>query len=351
MKRITVRIIGLSLALLAAGLCASLYSRPAASSSAPRIALDREAHDWGKVPPLSTVETKITLKNTGSQLLTVKRVSTSCGCTKPTLDAESLRRGEETRMAVSLTIPEKPGPVRHFIRIETNDPSRPKVEVNLFATSWSGIQTAPDAVRILDVGPQEEAVTGVQLYSPDRSVFRVLRAFGTISSMDVEVECPGVSLPVHRIRVRYRGIRAAGLESGRLFVLTDKAECPTVVVPVLVEIRGPVLVDPKELQLESGEIGTSVRRSLLVRARGSPRAVAVDNVRASSPWEARLQSARTVGSGATILDVELKRASASRDEDGELLISLASPERTLLHVPLLVRGWRASVGRGSNDAR
>lgn len=83
-------------------------------------------HDWGTVTAsnstseVPSVKATIPLTNTGTSMLKVKEVRTSCGCTSAPLDKDSLAPGETTNLNVSLNLPNSNGPIEKFITIFTN---------------------------------------------------------------------------------------------------------------------------------------------------------------------------------------------------------------------------------------
>ncbi len=78
-----------------------------------------------------------TVKNSGSKLLVIDRVSTSCGCTQAKIDKERLDTGEQTELHVTfnpqLMEEEVKGKVSRIIFIDSNDPENPSSEVKLTA--------------------------------------------------------------------------------------------------------------------------------------------------------------------------------------------------------------------------
>ena len=91
----------------------------------PRLSMPT-VHDWGTVTAsnstseVSAVKATIPLTNTGTSMLKVKEVRTSCGCTSAPLDKDSLAPGETTNLNVSLNLPNSNGPIEKFITIFTN---------------------------------------------------------------------------------------------------------------------------------------------------------------------------------------------------------------------------------------
>ena len=105
----------------------------------PRIAVEPKEFDFGEVEFGKVVKQAFTIKNTGNGLLEIKRVSTSCACTKAKIDKEKLGPDEEAELLVTYDagamgrkiIGKK---LERFIFIKSNDPKNPQVEVVIKAT-------------------------------------------------------------------------------------------------------------------------------------------------------------------------------------------------------------------------
>lgn len=108
------------------------------SYSGPMVLIEPKTFDFGEVEFGKVVEHAFKVKNAGSKILKISRVSTSCGCTKATVGKEKLEQGEETELLVTYdsgamgkgVIGEK---IERFVYIKSNDPKSPQVEVTIYA--------------------------------------------------------------------------------------------------------------------------------------------------------------------------------------------------------------------------
>lgn len=113
-------------------LLAALLAPPAAAG--PRLAVDPEGFDFGEVRQQRTVSKEFRLVNFGDAALEILRISTSCGCTVVEAGERRVAAGESTRLRVELETREDRGPVVRTVLIETDDPDRPRVTLELRAT-------------------------------------------------------------------------------------------------------------------------------------------------------------------------------------------------------------------------
>lgn len=101
----------------------------------PQIVVDRKLHDFGEVPQFGgKVETTFTVSNTGTEVLEIGTLTTSCSCTSATIDNAAIKPGESAVMTVVFDPNFHAEPLDVFKRtvfITTNDPNDPEAEVSV----------------------------------------------------------------------------------------------------------------------------------------------------------------------------------------------------------------------------
>lgn len=104
----------------------------------PQIALDNEWFDLGEVVNGEIVSWDLSVRNEGEAPLVIEAVSTSCGCTKATLDPMTIPPGESGNLHIEFDSgahgPELTGELIRQVFIASNDPERSEVKVEFVAT-------------------------------------------------------------------------------------------------------------------------------------------------------------------------------------------------------------------------
>ncbi len=128
MRRILlfVMIAGMPL-LCAAATTGSLKAYAQEEESGPRV------WDFGKIPAGTKAQHVFVFKNEGAQKLTIKNVSTSCGCTASKVDKTELKPGEETEINVTFNSSAYNGPVKQFVYVNTDSTTEPLVRFTVKA--------------------------------------------------------------------------------------------------------------------------------------------------------------------------------------------------------------------------
>lgn len=103
-----------------------------------KIVVEPKTFDFDEVEFGQVVEHVFEVRNEGGGALEIKRVSTSCGCTKAKVDKERLEPGEKAELLVTYDsgamgkqiIGKK---VERFVYLRSNDPGNPQEEVTIYA--------------------------------------------------------------------------------------------------------------------------------------------------------------------------------------------------------------------------
>lgn len=97
----------------------------------PKAVVKPMAFDFGTIIQDSVVTTYFVITNEGADLLKIKKVSASCGCTAAISEKNELKRGESTKIKVTFDSNGKSGKQAKSVYIETNDPKNPTITLAL----------------------------------------------------------------------------------------------------------------------------------------------------------------------------------------------------------------------------
>ena len=106
----------------------------AAQARGPRIRVEPDGFDFGRVLPERMLRKEFRLRNLGDSPLVIERISRSCGCTEATTDVSTLEPGESTPLRVTMRTPTAPGAIQNEVLVRSNDAESPTLEIRLRAT-------------------------------------------------------------------------------------------------------------------------------------------------------------------------------------------------------------------------
>ena len=87
---------------------------------------DRTNHDFGDIAQGQPQTAEFVVTNTGSEILLITDVKSSCGCTAAQHDTGPIGAGESTTITATYNA-KKPGPFRKTVKVSTNRQDSPIV--------------------------------------------------------------------------------------------------------------------------------------------------------------------------------------------------------------------------------
>jgi hypothetical protein len=97
----------------------------------PKAVVQQKVHDFGDVKQGESVNTNFIVSNSGGDLLEIKDVRATCGCTVAKPDNNKLNPGESTKIGVTFNSKGRRGHQEKHIRVTTNDPENKEVVLTI----------------------------------------------------------------------------------------------------------------------------------------------------------------------------------------------------------------------------
>jgi hypothetical protein len=120
-------------ALAAAALLLAALAAPARAE--PRLAVEPQSYDFGRVRPGKLFRQSFTLGNYGSSTLALASALGDCECLRiEGPERRTLEPGESTKLVVVFASRRYRGRVERKLTLRSNDPERPLLEVPIAAT-------------------------------------------------------------------------------------------------------------------------------------------------------------------------------------------------------------------------
>ncbi|OHA16141.1 MAG: hypothetical protein A3A10_00370 [Candidatus Tagabacteria bacterium RIFCSPLOWO2_01_FULL_42_9] len=105
----------------------------------PKIEIFPNIFDFGEIEFGKIVEHSFRVKNSGNEILEIKRVATSCACTTAKISKKEINPGEEAELLVNYDTaamgkgPHGRGKQERIIYVKSGDPLNPQVEIMIYA--------------------------------------------------------------------------------------------------------------------------------------------------------------------------------------------------------------------------
>ncbi len=170
----------------------------------PRVEFKEESWNFGRIKQGEVVAHEFVFKNTGSDVLVVKNVTTSCGCTAALVSEREILPGKEGKLSVSFDSRGYAGRVIKYVYFESNDPRNPRKELKIEVE----VETGP-APRI-EIEPYNLDLGLVLEGEPAEAEIKV-RNSGQLE-LTIDIDYPGVNFMVGGKSIRFPYRIPAGRE-------------------------------------------------------------------------------------------------------------------------------------------
>ncbi|MDH3269285.1 MAG: DUF1573 domain-containing protein, partial [Ignavibacteria bacterium] len=114
----------------------------------PSLILQQTSFDFGDIKQGDKVSHTFVLTNNGGDLLKISDVKASCGCTAAAPEKNELTPGESTNLVVTFNSAGRMGKQSKTVRIYSNDPQNPEMQLSITGNVVSASQLSGVAPTI-----------------------------------------------------------------------------------------------------------------------------------------------------------------------------------------------------------
>lgn len=283
------------------------------ATSGPRLTLEMEEHEFGRLFSRDPVSVMLKFQNTGDAPLEILKVNTSCGCTTTKLDKMVYAPGESGQMEV-IYRPKAPGVASaKQVTIQSNDPTSPVTKFTIRGTLIEPAMLEPERLQLGQVRTGDSAEAVFTLTSPDVNV-EVLEIIDDSGLVEFEVRDGGKS-------------ENTAFPGKKLIVarLARKLPGGPLQIPVKVKVKATAQEGQEPV---ISELQCSILGHVLGDLENEPRFLRVPTAAANTPFEVRTLIYSQSGKAFTITkteitdnnisDVHVEIAEASKAETGKV---------------------------------
>ncbi len=239
-------------------------TQPAKSSqpgAGPRLEVDHDEWNFGEVWQGEQLSHEFKLTNVGDAPLEFIRIRTSCGCTMPSQPRSPLGPGESDTMTVKYDSNRKARHARQTVTLETNDPSRPEVVLQVVGEVRPVFEIKPTDglvfAQLLREAVEKRSVEITNLYTA--KVALKLAEGQELKSCSVEVKElePGMR---YEVTATTKPPLAVGRVQQNVKFTTGLPRMPEINLNVYWYVQPPVEVSPLKLFLSKASSKEMVRQ-------------------------------------------------------------------------------------------
>jgi len=264
MYRDVVKLIPVAALCLTAGLAG-------AQGAGPNMVVAEKIVDVGTVAQGEVVEVDFKIANEGNEILQVKAVRPTCGCTVADYDKE-IAAGGEGFVKAKLDTKDFSGPISKSILIMTNDPREPTVSVVIKADIRPFVEVLPRPLIRFNAVKSEPMTEKVVVVATERDRdFKVIKVTShvpflkpTVRELTGDEKVPGKPGKQFEVGVEIEDDAPVGPVSAKLTIYTDHPKAKEVVVKVYGVVRALIHVTPSQVQFGTVDAKAKAGRNLIV---------------------------------------------------------------------------------------
>ncbi|PIP20356.1 MAG: hypothetical protein COX40_05220 [Candidatus Omnitrophica bacterium CG23_combo_of_CG06-09_8_20_14_all_40_11] len=157
-------------------------------NKASQINIKPESWDFGKITEEGVLSRDFEVKNTGNDVLTIKNIATSCGCTTVSIPSKDISPGDSATLNVKIDtqqINSSGKSIRH-VYVESNDPQEPTKAISLTLELEAAKESKPLPNREIKVSHKAKIVSVPKISS--RKLYSLIKKGKKITVLDVREE-------------------------------------------------------------------------------------------------------------------------------------------------------------------
>ncbi len=231
---------------------------------APAITFESLEYDGGNAWEGEPVSHIYKFKNTGSAVLHINRVRTSCGCTAALVSQKEIKPGESGEIKATFNTKRYRGHQKKSIYVSSDDPKHSNLRLQLAVTVLTAAHLSPRSVNFREVTRGGEASQTVQVI-PDVTDLKItgVSASPDLFQAKIVSQPGGKDKEPGKIEITLNPQASVGRHSGSLIVKTDHPRAPQLTARLYARISGKLQYSPRMLLLtrpeESKEIKLTYR--------------------------------------------------------------------------------------------
>jgi len=233
-----------------------------AAGPAPEITFEKLVHDFGVIDPKSKNICEFKFTNTGKGMLKVeKKISSTCGCTVPTLKKENYAPGESGVIKVTFKANATPGAMAKRIHARTNDKKNPRVRLTIKAKVELQVRHSPKTLKLL-LKKENANCQEITIYSVNKKPFSIKKFKSTGDSITADFD-PLERKTKYVIQPKVDIQKLRKRLNGSLRITLDHPRCDTVSIPfkTLSEYK---ITPSSTLVIINAEPNTPVKREIWI---------------------------------------------------------------------------------------
>lgn len=261
-----------------AAACVICWVLPAPGQEWARKMFDTTSHDFGTVARGAKAEFRFTITNIYKEDVHILSVRSSCGCTKPRIENDTLKTWEKGYIVAAFDTRAFLGQRRATLTVTFDKPFFAQTQLRVTGYIRGDIVIDPGAVQFGSVDQGVPATATVNVRYAGRTEWQIVevRSPNPHLTATVKETSRGGGEAAYDLTVNLSGDAPVGYIREQLTLVTNDRRTPEVLVDVEGRVVAELTVSPATLFLGVLHPGQIVSKKLVVQARSPVRVLAVE---------------------------------------------------------------------------
>jgi hypothetical protein len=227
--------------------------------------------DFGVVNKGQRVTHEFKIRNAGSAPLAITEVRPSCGCTVAEFDS-NIEPGEEGKIAATVDTRNFKGGIAKSVRVFTNDPENPQIDLVIKANVRSQVEVDPGYARFVAVYGEPQKTSVQSVWSEEQQDLEILGAespydFVEVSYREAEESerLRGVKGRQWQVEVELDRNAPVGPMADFIVLTTSHPKLKTMRIPISGFVRPVMSVTPRVADFGRRQLSEPQTASLEIR--------------------------------------------------------------------------------------
>ncbi len=233
----------------------------------PTIFFNNPDFDFGKIYKGQKVEHIYTFENRGKDILKIKNVKTSCGCTAAILTADTIPPGKTGEIKATFSSGSTSGNIKKSITVASNDPDTPKYRLTISGEIIKDLIIKPEHIDFGSISAGEETNKTVSIKSQTEPDFKIKKIIPSKPFIDATIV--GEKNGEYIIKIALKHNPEIGRFNGGIFLETNSQIESKVNIPFFGEIAGDITTYPRKIYYGLVVKGKELSQKLYVKVNKS----------------------------------------------------------------------------------
>ena len=244
--------------------CNDNYSDINTSIQHPTIFFENPDFNFGQIYKGQKVEHIYKFENRGKDVLKIKKVKTSCGCTAAILTNDAIPPGETGEIKATFSSGSVSGNINKSITVASNDPDTPKYRLTISGEVIKDLIINPEHIDFGSVSAGKKTSKTVSIKSQTEPHFKIEKITPSRPFIDASIAEEKNGEYIINIVLKHNPV--IGRFSGGIYLETNSQIQQKVNIPFFGEIAGDITTYPRKIYYGSVVKGKELTQKLYVKA-------------------------------------------------------------------------------------